>query len=176
MLAAGRAQARVDAEQASTLRAYEDYATAWKGEAGRRAGALRRAPEPAPHPADIVLDLDRGRVLGNGPWTDEVAEVWRTEREKLPHLDWSISLIEGRPDLMEDEGFRATLRKFKAERDLVRALYPSPATRRGVGFDLTVWRLQRLRRFAASKPPEPYKTQLHASRIIKALEAAVKSA
>jgi hypothetical protein len=174
--AAGRAQAKIDAEQASTLRAYEDYVTAWNEEAGRRAAARPRPPQPAPHPDDFVPDLERGRVLANGPLTEGEAVVWRAQRAKLPQLNWWISLIEGRPDLMGGGGFRDTLRKLRAERDLVLALYPSTATRRGVGFDLTVWRLHRLRRFAASKPPEPYKSHLRASRVIKALTAAVRSA
>ncbi len=70
--------ARVEAnDHAVLVRSFEkalDYKIAWEREIKRCRAAGLPEPDPVPHPADMVIDMDRGEVRVEGPKTKEHKE------------------------------------------------------------------------------------------------------
>jgi hypothetical protein len=60
-----------------------DYKCYWEQELARRAALKITAPEPLPHPDDLVIDLNTGQVIIKGPMTKEEKLVWDWMRARL---------------------------------------------------------------------------------------------
>lgn len=66
-------------KQDERMRAFEnalEYKIKWEQEAERCRRAGLPAPEPIPHPDDIILDMRTGNVKTHGPLTKEEKRLW----------------------------------------------------------------------------------------------------
>jgi hypothetical protein len=76
-----------------------EYKIGWERELERRRALGTKAPDPIPHPDDIIIDMKTGEAHVHGPMTKEEAVVW--DRLRL-RLDDSIEEIEAMKKLAED--------------------------------------------------------------------------
>jgi hypothetical protein len=60
-----------------------EYKVDWERELERRRTFDINAPDPIPHPDDIVIDMKTGEVKINGPMTKEEKIVWDSLRQRL---------------------------------------------------------------------------------------------
>jgi hypothetical protein len=77
-----------------------DYKLAWQKELARRKGLKIEAPDPVPHPDDVVIDMRTGTVRILGPLTMEEKQLWDAARELKEDL--SASIEEGQSLLREE--------------------------------------------------------------------------
>jgi hypothetical protein len=67
-----------------------DYKCYWEQELARRAALKITGPEPLPHPDDLIIDLNTGRVIIKGPMTKEEKAAWDWMRARLDECDRGI--------------------------------------------------------------------------------------
>jgi hypothetical protein len=170
---AQRAQKRIDAECAAFDEQLLDYQAGWIRLNELRGMERPPRPETVPHPAEIVLDRERGYCFFNGPETDEEAELWRRCRSRVVDIDRLLESLDEAMDAASSQKRLEVRHFFEAERDLIDAMFPAEATRRSTGFDLDIWRLEHLSRFIKSKPPERFVELIHASGILNTLRRKV---
>ena len=73
------------------LRAAIEYKTDWEAELERRKRLGIVAPDPLPHPDDIIIDMKTDSVVIKGPITKEDKVVWDKMRERLADCDDEIN-------------------------------------------------------------------------------------
>jgi Family of unknown function (DUF5681) len=99
------------------------YKAFWERELERRKTLGIDAPDPIPHPNDILIDFVTDEVVINGPMTKEQKVVWDRLRERLAQCDKSIAELEV---ILNDPGAKAawpSIRKeLRAEREVRAAL------------------------------------------------------
>jgi len=67
------------------------YKVEWERELRRRKELGIAAPEPIPHPDDIIIDMKTGLVRIAGPMTKEEKAIWDKFRERKKDCDHSIA-------------------------------------------------------------------------------------
>ena len=102
-----------------------DYKTWWDEELRRRKRLGIEAPDPIPHPDDIVIDMSTGRVRITGPMTKEEKIAWDEVRRCKQECDREIADLETqltnersvstRQRLLDDIKEQKTLREKIAE-------------------------------------------------------------
>jgi hypothetical protein len=80
-----------------------EYKTSWERELERRKRlGITEAPEPLPHPDDVVINMHTGEVEIKGPMTKEEKVVWDRARERKAECDSTIAelgqLLERKPN------------------------------------------------------------------------------
>jgi hypothetical protein len=79
-----------------------NYKVEWERELERRNALGINAPEPVPHPNDIIVDMKTGLVQIKGPMTAEEKVVWDRARKRKEECDRTIAelehLLEQKPD------------------------------------------------------------------------------
>jgi len=70
------------------------YKVEWEKELGRRKRHSIDAPEPIPHPDDIIIDMKTGLVRIKGPMTKEEKVVWDKFRARKVECDETIAEME----------------------------------------------------------------------------------
>lgn len=91
------------------LEAAITYKTGWESELERRAKLGITAPDPIPHPDDIVINTRTGLVEIKGPMTKEEKAVWDKFRQRKKDCDEEIryltEMLEKDPDnrFLQDE-------------------------------------------------------------------------
>ena len=70
------------------------YKADWDEELARRQRLGIIAPDPIPHPDDIIIDMNTGQVKLNGPWTKEDKVKWDMFRERKKECDVAIAAHE----------------------------------------------------------------------------------
>ena len=76
-----------------------EYKVGWERELERRRALGIKAPDPIPHPDDIIIDMRTGEARVHGPMTKEEKVVWDRLRQRL---DDSIQEIEELKKLAAD--------------------------------------------------------------------------
>jgi len=70
------------------------YKVEWERELERRTRHNIDAPEPIPHPDDVIIDMSTGLVRIKGPMTKEEKVVWDKFRARKIECDESIAEME----------------------------------------------------------------------------------
>ena len=71
-----------------------NYKVEWERELERRRAYNIVAPEPIPHPDDIIIDMRTGLVRVKGPMTKEEKVVWDQFRQRKEECDQTIAELE----------------------------------------------------------------------------------
>jgi hypothetical protein len=72
-----------------------EYKTSWDRELERRKRlGITDAPEPLPHPDDVVISMRTGEVEIKGPMTREEKIAWDRVRERKEECDRTIAELE----------------------------------------------------------------------------------
>jgi hypothetical protein len=77
-----------------------NYKVEWERELERRRAHNIVAPEPIPHPDDIIIDMRTGLVRVKGPMTKEEKEVWDQFRHRKEECDRTIDELQ---DLLQQD-------------------------------------------------------------------------
>ena len=83
-----------------------EYKIEWEREIERCNQIGVPAPEPLPHPDDIIIDMRNGGVRVYGPWTKEEKVVWDKLRRRLDESVESICELKELAAESESESFR----------------------------------------------------------------------
>jgi hypothetical protein len=75
------------------LKAAIEYKVDWEAELERRRTLGIVAPDPLPHPDDIVIDMRTGEVLIKGPLTKEEKAIWDRMRDRVVRCDEAIATL-----------------------------------------------------------------------------------
>jgi hypothetical protein len=71
-----RTEASLKAQHDDWLKTAIEYKADWDEELERRKRLGLDLPEPIPHPDDIIIDMNKGRVIVKGPFTKEEHAQW----------------------------------------------------------------------------------------------------
>ncbi|WP_292533124.1 DUF5681 domain-containing protein [Methylocystis sp.] len=83
-----------------------EYKVDWERELERRRTFDINAPDPIPHPDDIVIELKTGEVKINGPMTKEEKVVWDSLRQRLEDCHAEIEELQKLAADPESESYR----------------------------------------------------------------------
>ena len=71
-----------------------EYKAEWERELYHREKTGRTGPEPLPHPDDIVIRMDTGRVEVLGPMTNEDKALWDQLPDEKKRLEEGVEMFE----------------------------------------------------------------------------------
>jgi hypothetical protein len=83
-----------------------EYKHSWEQELERRERLGETGPEPLPHPDDMIIDADAGRVIVKGPSTKEEKAVWDKLWARVEESDRAIAEMTATLKEDEFEGYR----------------------------------------------------------------------
>ena len=108
-------------------------------------------PDPAPHPAEMTIDVQRGEVIFNGPRDAHERGEW--ERRLSSRDSFAAEAKDLRARARRSPKHRAFYEEDAAHSErmarLISSVFPDVKTRRRPGFDLVEWREQQERRYGA---------------------------
>ena len=67
-----------------------DYKEHWHHVLAERARKGTTGPEPVPHPDDVIIDYDTGKIRIDGPVMEEQKEAQNRLRTMWPHMEQSL--------------------------------------------------------------------------------------
>jgi hypothetical protein len=70
-----------------------DYKKHWHHVLAERARKGTTGPEPVPHPDDVIIDYDTGKIRIDGPVMEEQKEAQNRLRTMWPHMEESLKEI-----------------------------------------------------------------------------------
>ncbi len=104
-----------------------EYKVEWERELERRSRTGKSAPDPLPHPDDIVINMQTGRPEIHGPMTKEEKVKWDRAREYKKEHDEFVGEIEAmikkRPKDKELADLLARQRALNAKLDRAVGMY-----------------------------------------------------
>jgi hypothetical protein len=112
-------EGEVSAQHDRMLEAVVEYKCSWDRELDRRKALGIDAPEPIPHPDDLVLDMQTEQVEIKGPMTKEEKVHWDAARAQKTATEVLIGRLEA---LLEEQPDDEELRKLLAEQRKINAL------------------------------------------------------
>jgi hypothetical protein len=104
--AAEQAKNAGDQEYLDTVLGYKAH---WEEELNRRRGLNISAPDPIPHPDDIIIDPRAGTITIMGPMTAEEKPKWDKVRKTMKDLEEESAWYRTEPARTDDEDYRAFL-------------------------------------------------------------------
>jgi Family of unknown function (DUF5681) len=114
-----------------------EYKTGWEQELERRKAHNIVAPDPIPHPDDIVINPRTGHVEIKGPMTKEEKQAWDELRERKAKYDQSIveleALLREQPDFPHRQQVLEDIKQDRRMSALIASAIPDRA-----GIDLDV--------------------------------------
>jgi hypothetical protein len=75
------------------LKSAFDYKEHWHHVLAERARRGTTGPEPVPHPDDVIIDYDTGKIRFDGPVDEEQKEARDQLRARWPHLELLLTEI-----------------------------------------------------------------------------------
>ena len=91
------------------LQAVIEYKVSWEEELDRRRHFGIVAPDPIPHPDDIVVNLKDGSIRFKGPLTQEDKVRWDKHRSRKRDCDHAIAELTAILETETEEGMRRVL-------------------------------------------------------------------
>jgi Family of unknown function (DUF5681) len=98
-----------------------DYKEHWHHELAERARKGTTGPEPVPHPDDVIIDYDTGKIRFDGPVEEEQKEAQTRLRTMWPDMEQSLKEIN---EEIESNPNDLRLRKIQKKDDEGRQLAP----------------------------------------------------
>jgi hypothetical protein len=96
-----------------------EYKVDWDRELERRARLGITAPDPVPHPDDIVINMRTGSVEVKGPMTKEEKVIWDRFRERKKDCDEEIQFL---TEMLEKDPANRFIQEDLAQERRIRAI------------------------------------------------------
>jgi Family of unknown function (DUF5681) len=98
-----------------------DYKRYWDEELERRRQLGLQLPDPIPHPDDIIIDTNTGRVRTIGPTTKEEKAEWDRLWDRVEACDEAIAIYTNDLKLQKNRPYRQFIEKEIAHEKRIRA-------------------------------------------------------
>jgi hypothetical protein len=112
-------QARI-ASQQEYLEVVLGYKAYWEEELNRRRALNISAPDPIPHPDDIIINPRAGTITIMGPMTAEEKPKWDKVRKTMKNLEEESAWYRTEAARTDDEDYRAVLLEEAQREDKLR--------------------------------------------------------
>jgi hypothetical protein len=112
-------QGRIASEQ-EYLEVVLGYKAYWEEELNRRRALAISAPDPIPHPDDIIINPRAGTITIMGPMTAEEKPKWDKVRKTMKDLEEESAWYRTEAARTDDEDYRAFLLEEAQREDKLR--------------------------------------------------------